>query len=102
MKKRKIDAKQNLLPLAFRISKEMLEEANKLMEQINKQSPSYIPRIENSDFYRIVFMKGLEQLKKSMVGSDMRCEKCGKRIAVTVPRHLRERLEVCTCKKEAK
>jgi hypothetical protein len=93
---------EQMLPVSFRVNEKTLEDANQLKEEINKQSPSYIPKIEKSTFYRIVFMKGLEQLKKSMVVGSMRCEKCGKRIAVTVPRHLRERLEVCTCKSEAK
>jgi len=25
------------------------------------------------------------------------CEKCGKRLAITMPRHLRKRLNVCEC-----
>ncbi len=101
MKKKKI-TNERLKPLSFRINDEILKEANQLMEQIIKQTPSYIPKIEKSDFYRIALMKGLEQLKKSMSVGEMRCEKCGKRIAVTVPRHLRERLDVCTCEKEVK
>jgi hypothetical protein len=28
------------------------------------------------------------------------CEKCGKRLAITLPRHLRKRLDVCECDKK--
>ncbi|MEM5792888.1 MAG: hypothetical protein QXY45_00825 [Candidatus Aenigmatarchaeota archaeon] len=50
-----------------------------------------------STFNRTCFLEGLEVINKKFTSKYL-CEKCGKRIAITVPRHLRERLDVCKCK----
>ena len=48
-------------------------------------------------FYLTAFLDGVDSIANRFSDKNA-CEKCGKRLPISVPRHLRSRLDMCTCK----
>lgn len=90
MTKKRFRGKFNI---SFRVSDETYKKIVAFLSKIREEND-----VSRSEFYRVVFTKGLELLEKEIIrNKKYYCDKCGKRLAITIPRHLRSRLDVCRC-----
>jgi hypothetical protein len=88
-----------LNPISFRIDKKDFDRIANILYKLkdgNKNILGMPLKISKSDFYRFIFKEGLRSVESKLIGVHT-CDKCGKRIAVTVPKHLRDRLDICNC-----
>jgi hypothetical protein len=92
-------------PVSFRVTEDDFERVIRLLDLLrNKQRSWFKPNlwtISRSEFFRLLFKEGIKSLEYRMSKSNpYLCEKCGKRLAITLPRHLRKRLDCCECDKK--
>jgi len=84
-------------PIAFRISDEDYDKVIDILSELKRRTSVGFPLgINRSKFFRAVFKEGLRVFESQLNGKSI-CSKCGKRLPITVPRHLRNRVEVCDC-----
>jgi len=82
-------------PIAFRISDEDYDKVIDILSELKRRTFVGLG-INRSKFFRAVFKEGLRIFESRLNGKNV-CSKCGKRLPITVPRHLRNRVEVCDC-----
>jgi len=100
MSKNKISTKS--IPIAFRVSEDEFNKIAELISQIKTKNVGNLikdVRIDKSKFYRLFFFEGVDVVEKKLNKSNL-CSKCGKPLAISVPRHLRSRIDVCECDKK--
>lgn len=84
--------------IIFRIDENESDRLEKLIKKIKTNSNNIIKQvgIDKSKFYRLFFSEGMNSIEKKLHKPNI-CEKCGKPLAISVPRHLRNRIDVCKC-----
>jgi hypothetical protein len=96
MKKKKNGQTKHVI---FRVTEDEFKKTEDLIEQVKEKDAGKILKtfkFDKSKFYRLFFFEGMDAVERKLSNPTL-CSKCGKPLAISVPRHLRSRMDVCEC-----